>query len=150
MKDAMKWKKSELFYIMIILIFMVLLTKIFYQHTTIEAESNTVTSLGQGWYQIRDGERTDIELPASVMSDSEGKIILYNDSLTAEDSGKTLSSRGVQDNLEIHMGDKILYHYQDNIFPKNKQMKGKIWADINLPDNTGKESLCFIFENVKD
>lgn len=110
MKDAMKWKKSELFFIMIILIFMSLLTKAFYQHTTTEAESNIVTSLGQGWYQVRDGERIDLELPASVMSDSEGKIILYNDSLTAEDSGKTLSSRGVQDNLEIYMGDKILYH----------------------------------------
>lgn len=150
MKDAMKWKKSELFFIMIILIFMTLLAKAFYQHTTTEAESNIVTSLGQGWYQVRDGERIDLELPASVMSDSEGKIILYNDSLTAEDSGKTLSSRGVQDNLEIYMGDKILYHYQDNIFHRNKQMKGKIWADINLPDNTGKESLRFIFKDVKD
>ena len=150
MKDVMKWKKSELFFIMIILIFMTLLTKAFYQHTTTEAESNIVTSFGQGWYQIRDGERIDLELPASVMSDSEGKIILYNDSLTAEDSGKTLSSRGVQDNLEIYMGDKILYHYQDNIFHRNKQMKGKIWADINLPDNTGKKSLRFIFKDVKD
>lgn len=57
MKDAMKWKKSELFFIMIILIFMSLLTKAFYQHTTTEAESNIVTSLGQGWYQVRDGGR---------------------------------------------------------------------------------------------
>ena len=39
----------------------------------------------------------------------------------------------------------MLYHYADNQFQKNKQMKGKMWADVRLPEETGQEPLCFIY-----
>ena len=32
--------------------------------------------------------------------------------------------------LEVCIGDRLLYQYKDNRFEKNRQMKGKIWADI--------------------
>ena len=45
-------------------------------------------------------------------------------------------------------GKVILYHYADNQFQKNKQMKGKMWADVRLPEETGQEPLCFIYEGT--
>lgn len=78
----------------------------------------------------------------------EEKVILYNDTLTEDDRGLIVSTRGIQDNLEIRTGERILYHYADNHFQKNKQMKGKMWADVRLPEETGQEPLCFIYEGT--
>ena len=47
------------------------------------------------------------------------------------------------------MGDRS-YHYSDSGFLKNRPMKGKLWADICLPDETGEEPLCFIFEGKEN
>ena len=41
--------------------------------------------------------------------------------------------------LEVCIGDRLLYQYKDNRFEKNRQMKGKIWADISLPEKIGQE-----------
>ena len=93
---------------------------------------------------MKDGKRIELELPCSVTADAEGKVILYNDTLTEDDRGLIVSTRGIQDNLEI----SILYHYADNQFQKNKQMKGKMWADVRLPEEMGQEPLCFIYEGT--
>ncbi len=63
-----------------------------------------------------------------------------------KDEGKIVSTRGIQDHLEVYMGVRLLYHFSDSGFLKNRPMKGKLWADICLPDETGEEPLCFIFE----
>ena len=97
---------------------------------------------------MKDGKRIELELPCSVTADAEGKVILYNDTLTEDDRGLIVSTRGIQDNLEIRTGERILYHYADNQFQKNKQMKGKMWADVRLPEETGQEPLCFIYEGT--
>ena len=39
------------------------------------------------------------------------------------------------------MGETLLYRYEDNAFPKNAQMKGRLWADAELPDNIGGQTL---------
>ena len=95
---------------------------------------------------MKDGKRIELELPCSVTADAEGKVILYNDTLTEDDRGLIVSTRGIQDNLEIRTGERILYHYADNQFQKNKQMKGKMWADVRLPEEMGQEPLCFMRE----
>ena len=48
---------------------------------------------------MKDGKRIELELPCSVTADAEGKVILYNDTLTEDDRGLIVSTRGIQDNL---------------------------------------------------
>ena len=82
--------------------------------------------------------------------DKDGQIILYNDMLSEADKGKILSIRGIQDQLEVCIGDRLLYQYKDNRFEKNRQMKGKIWADISLPEKIGQEVLSISYETKKN
>ena len=121
MKKVPGWKKIEIVCVIIVVAFMSFLIGIYYQSRT---ERGSIRSLCSGWYQMKDGKRIELELPCSVTADAEGKVILYNDTLTEDDRGLIVSTRGIQDNLEIRTGERILYHYADNQFQKNKQMKG--------------------------
>ncbi len=146
MKDriSMKWKQMEILCIIIVSFFLILLVRMMYQPNA-DSEANSFVSLSGDWYQIKNGERTNLELPCSVSTNSDGEAILYNDTLTDADIGKFVSIRGVQNHLEIRLGDQILYQYRDDHFQKNSQMKGKLWADACLSDKTGQEPLCLIF-----
>lgn len=107
-------------------------------------------SFSNGWYQLKDGKKTKLKLPCFVAADKDGQIILYNDMLSEADKGKILSIRGIQDQLEVCIGDRLLYQYKDNRFEKNRQMKGKIWADISLPEKIGQEVLSISYETKKN
>lgn len=143
----MKWRKIETVCIVAVLVLLFLLTGRLYQS---ETDTSTFCSLNSGWYQIKDGKKIHVELPCYVVTDANGKIVLYNDILSEKDQGKFISSKGVQDHLEIDLGDGILYQYKKHKFQKNKQMKGKIWAEICLPEGTREKTLRFMFEGEKN
>lgn len=143
----MKGRKIETVCIVAVLVLLFLLTGRLYQS---ETDKSTFCSLNSGWYQIKDGKKIHVELPCYVVTDANGKIVLYNDTLSEKDQGKFISSKGVQDHLEIDLGDGILYQYKKHKFQKNKQMKGKIWAEICLPEGTGEKTLRFMFEGEKN
>ena len=147
MKEGMKWRKIETVCIVAVLVLLFLLTGRLYQS---ETDTSTFCSLNSGWYQIKDGKKIHVELPCYVVTDANGKIVLYNDILSEKDQGKFISSKGVQDHLEIDLGDGILYQYKKHKFQKNKQMKGKMWAEICLPEGTGEKTLRFMFEVEKN
>lgn len=110
-----------------------------------DGEQSRVTTLRTGWYQLSDGGRKEIQLPVRMETFGEGSVELWNDSLRPEDAGKVLSVGGVQYGPEVWLGETLLYRYEDNAFPKNDQMKGKLWADITLPQETGTEPLRLIY-----
>ena len=145
MEEGMKGKKIEMLCIVAVLLLSFFLTERLYQ-----AETGTFCSLNSGWYEIKDGKKIHIELPCYVMTGTDGKIVLYNDTLSEKDQGNFISAKGVQDHLEIRLGDRILYRYKEDKFQKNKQMKGKIWADVCLPEETGEKTLSFTFEGEKN
>ena len=147
MKEGMKWRKIEIVCIVAVLVLLFLLTGRLYQS---ETDTSTFCSLNSGWYQIKNGKKVHVELPCYVVTDANGKIVLYNDTLSEKDQGKFISTKGVQDHLEIDLGDGILYQYKKHKFQKNKQMKGKIWAEICLPEGTGEKTLRFMFEGEKN
>ena len=109
-------------------------------------------TLSQGWYQLQGQDATALTLPAQLekTGDSSGKVVLVNDTLTAEDAGKLLSVSGVQDDLEVWLGKTLLYRYTDNAFPKNDQMKAKMWADVLLPEETGTAPLRIIYSAPRE
>ena len=113
-------------------------------------EQSRVTALRTGWYQLSDGGRKEIQLPVRMEASGEGSIELWNDSLRPEDAGKVLSVGDVQYGPEVWLGETLLYRYKDNAFPKNDQMKGKLWADIMLPQETGTEPLRLIYTQTGD
>ena len=96
-----------------------------------------------GWYRVEDGERVSVELPDVLGGDS--PVTLCTDALTAADAGRVFSARGVQYGLEIWLGDKLLYRYETTAFPRNRQMMGKLWAEVLLPEETGSAPLCLRF-----
>lgn len=149
MKKGKKWKKIEAFCIMLIVILLLIFVRILYQPGT-ESERGELYTFSNGWYQLKDGKKTELKLPCFVTADKDGQIILYNDMLSEADKGKILSIRGIQDQLEVCIGDRLLYQYKDNRFEKNRQMKGKIWADISLPEKIGQEVLSISYETKKN
>ena len=149
MKKGKKWKKIEAFCIMLIVTLLLIFVRILYQPGT-ESERGELYTFSNGWYQLKDGNKTELKLPCFVTADKDGQIILYNDMLSEADKGKILSIRGIQDQLEVCIGDRLLYQYKDNRFEKNRQMKGKIWADISLPEKIGQEVLSISYETKKN
>ena len=149
MKKGKKWKKIEAFCIMLIVTLLLIFVRILYQPGT-ESERGELYTFSNGWYQLKDGNKTELKLPCFVTADKDGQIILYNDMLSDADKGKILSIRGIQDQLEVCIGDRLLYQYKDNRFEKNRQMKGKIWADISLPEKIGQEVLSISYETKKN
>ena len=149
MKKGKKWKKIEAFCILLIVTLLLIFVRILYQPGT-ESERGELYTFSNGWYQLKDGKKTELKLPCFVTADKDGQIILYNDMLSEADKGKILSIRGIQDQLEVCIGDRLLYQDKDNRFEKNRQMKGKIWADISLPEKIGQEVLSISYETKKN
>lgn len=50
--------------------------------------------------------------------------------------------------IEIRAGETLLYRYEDNAFPKNAQMKGRLWADTELPYGLGGQTLSLTFTEL--
>ena len=109
-----------------------------------------LSTLNTGWYQLTDGVRREIALPVTLPAEPGQTLTLYNDTLTARDAGKLLSARGVEYGIEIRAGETLLYRYEDNAFPKNTQMKGRLWADAELPENIGGQTLSLTFTQLSD
>ena len=89
--------------------------------------------LSSGWYYMENGERTEITLPAVIKAENGEPLTLYNDGITREDAGKTVSTRGAQYNLMISLNGEILYEYQEGSFRRNTQMKSKLDCDGEVP-----------------
>lgn len=114
MKKGKKWKKIEVFCILLIVTLMLILS----EYCISRVRSRKGASFSNGWYQLKDGKKTKLKLPCFVTADKDGQIILYNDMLSEADKGKILSIRGIQDQLEVCIGDRLLYQYKDNRFEK--------------------------------
>ena len=118
------WKKTEwaglicIFFILMVLIHML-------WNSGADGEMADIRSVSSGWYQIVDEKEEALDLPAMVKADQDGKIMLYNNTLTPEDKNKVLSINGLQDQPEVWMGKQCLFWYEENDFLKNDQMKGK-------------------------
>lgn len=147
MNKLSKWKKLEYAAIGFLLLCLVFLSFCFYKP---EPAVNAPVSVVSDWYRLQDGQRIEVRLPANLTPGPDGSLTLYCDKLTRSEAGKFFSARGIQYGLEIRMGDSLLYQYRENAFLKNDQMKGKLWADVFLPQTTGSSPLCLVYRNMPD
>lgn len=101
-----------------------------------------------GWYYMQDGRKTAVTLPASVTLDNGEDLTLYCDSLTGENAGQILTTRGGVYRLCISVGGQILYQYDDASFPRNSQMASKVNCTAVLPDTFSGEPVSFTYKNT--
>lgn len=112
-------------------------------------DDNEVTLLTEGWYYIDQDVRTELTLPQEleVTGDS---LILYNDSLTESEAGQQLSLKAAQYDIVISCGDEVLYQYEDAAFPRNAQMKSKLYCNGTLPADYDGETIRIEFRNTEN
>lgn len=144
MKNRTLRRAAETLVLLLIAAMAVFLAAGLHQH----APDGALSTLSTGWYQLTDGVRREVTLPAALETGPGQTITLYNDTLTDSDGGKVLSARGVEYGIEIRAGETLLYRYEDNAFPKNAQMKGRLWADTELPYSIGGQTLSLTFTEL--
>ena len=91
MEKGKKWKKIEAFCILLIVTLLLIFVRILYQ-PGMKSERGELYTFSNGWYQLKDGKKTELKLPCFVTADEEGKIVLYNDALSEADKGKSCRS----------------------------------------------------------
>lgn len=144
MKNRTLRRAAETLVLLLIAAMALLLAAGLHQHEP----DGALSTLSDGWYQLTDGVRHEAALPVTLETEPGQTITLYNDTLTDSDGGKLLSARGVEYGIEIRAGGTLLYRYEDNAFPKNEQMKGRLWADAQLPGDIGGQTLSLTFTNL--
>lgn len=144
MKNRTLRRAAETLVLLLIAAMALLLAAGLHQHEP----DGALATLSDGWYQLTDGVRHEAALPVTLETEPGQTLTLYNDTLTDSDGGKLLSARGVEYGVEIRAGGTLLYRYEDNAFPKNAQMKGRLWADAQLPGDIGGQTLSLTFTNL--
>ncbi len=140
-----KWGKLEALALLCLSILLLVLIHIFNT-----GDSSKIVSLNEGWHLVQGDRDVLVQLPCTIQVDEDNQIILYNNNLKDSDQNKILSFDDIQYNLEIKIDDEVVYQYVDNYFPKNKQMKGKLWADIELPTHIENSTLTITYSNITD
>ena len=112
-----------------------------------DAPPEEVRELSGGWYRLEAGEKVFVELPGRVELNDGADLMLYNDSLTAQDAGKTVYLRGALYRPVICAGEVQIYAYQDAAFPRNSQMRSKISCTGALAADYQGQTLSIRFEN---
>lgn len=97
----------------------------------------------QGWYTLENGVPVSVELPQRFHLQAGESLILYRKNMSEEISGLVLSSQAAEYNLQVFLDDQSLYSYDDSLFPRNNQMKGKLSCIVKLPSILNEAVLEF-------
>ena len=90
MKKGKKWKKIEAFCILLIVTLLLIFVRILYQPGT-ESERGELYTFSNGWYQLKDGKKTELKLPCFVTADKDGQIIDGGKALTTDSMSSVFS-----------------------------------------------------------
>ena len=108
------------------------------------------TEVSDGWYYIEDGQKTYVTLPQTITISSDEDLVLYNDTVSKNAAGNMLATRGAVYHLKITAGDKTLYEYNDNTFPRNDQMSSKVYFFASIPSEISEDTIALTYENTKN
>ena len=109
-----------------------------------------IRELSEGWYRLEAGEKIYLDLPGRVELDGGVNLTICNDSLTAEDAGRTVYLRGAELRPMILAGDEPIYAYDDASFPRNQQMRAKMSCTGGLSADYQGQTLSIRYENPGD
>ena len=108
-------------------------------------ETQKIRNLSDGWYYLKDGERTEVTLPTTLQEDPGTVLELYNDTVTDENRDMVLLTWGAPYHLQIQMDGKTIYQYRDYGFKRNLQMARKLECRVTLPALHKSSQLCFLY-----
>lgn len=95
-----------------------------------------------GWYRMEAGQKTPVSLPDKLAMDENGALTLYFGNLSTQDASLSVTTAAAAYDLEILLDDEIIYRYSDALFPRNKQMRGKLYCTAMLPADTEGRQLA--------
>ena len=108
-------------------------------------ETQKIWNLSDGWYYLKDGERTEVTLPTTLQEDPGTVLELYNDTVTDENRDMVLLTWGAPYHLQVQMDGKTIYQYRDYGFKRNLQMARKLECRVTLPALHKSSQLCFLY-----
>ena len=107
-------------------------------------------SLSEGWFMYVDDDKVPVTLPCDItVAPGENLELRYN-RLTTVDGSTTLCTKGAVYDLQIKMGNNILYSYDDTGFKRNIPMRAKLDCLAILPENPSGTDLILQFKNQGD
>lgn len=138
-------KIIEKVFIVILLLVITMVLQIFSEDICCYNKEN-ISTLTDGWYYIENEEMIDVTLPQEIQS-TQKSLILYNDSLMEKSAGQTIFLKAAKYEPIISYGNSIIYQYIDDKFPRNDQMKSKLYCKGILPVIDDYETLKIEFFN---
>lgn len=111
------------------------------------SQPGAIREVSSGWYFIKENQRIPVTLPGIYTSKENEPLILYNDRLSDDDGGMTLTFQSAVYRPKIMLGETELYSYEDSAFPRNQQMRAKLNCNATLTKHLENETLMIIFEN---
>ena len=107
-------------------------------------------SLSEGWFMYDGEEKIPVRLPCDIeVEPGEDLEIRYN-RLTTVDGSTTLCTKGALYDLQIKMGNSLLYAYDDTGFKRNAPMRAKLDCLAILPENPSGTDLILQYKNQGD
>lgn len=90
-KDAKIYAKKRIFPACLFLMFVLMILVIGKEtDMTGRGETQKIRNLSDGWYYLKDGERTEVTLPTTLQEDPGTVLELYNDTVTDENRDMVL------------------------------------------------------------
>lgn len=146
-KKISKYKWIELFFACLT-IAVLAYTLIGEVRQNIKISQDKVSSMKDGWYYLDGNQKVSVQLPAVIEKKEGESLLLYNDSLSEKEAGKTLTTKAADYNLKILFDGQILYEYSDDNFPRNAQMKRKLDCNGVLPSEMEEGTVVFQYQNT--
>lgn len=135
--------------LLMLLVFAAILTVLIGQiNTGHPSLPDKVTEVSDGWYYLEDGRKTQVTLPAVITLDTDRDLVLYCDSLSENNAGQMLTTRGAIYRMSVTLGRITLYQYDDSGFPRNTQMASKVNCTARLPASFKGQTLALTFKNT--
>lgn len=106
--------------------------------------------LDTGWYRVENGIQIPVALPGTVRLTDGEDLVLYYDSLTADDGSRTLLTKGAAYRLQIWLEGTLLHTYNDAGFHRNAQTRSKLYCSVMLSSDPEGEQLRLVYENQGD
>ena len=101
-----------------------------------------------GWYRIQDNKKVQVDLNQKIKTDTQGKLVLYNDTIAQKYKGYLMTTKAAKYSVRIYAGDQLIYQYSDSNFHRNDQMKSKLSCDARIPEHGEKGTVIkIIYQN---
>lgn len=137
--------------ILIVCVFAALLCSMVISSRLVKNTDQTyLRSLSEGWFMYDGDEKIPVTLPCDITVEPGENLELRYNRLTTVDGSTTLCTKGAVYNLQIKMGNSILYSYDDTGFKRNEPMRAKLDCLAILPENPSGTDLILQFKNNGD